>query len=308
MIENNAIAVVTVGVENINKALDLWQSIFQFTLRTRKTGADYGLSQIWKLKEDSITDQALLYTPGLAMGYLHLVEFKDPLPPIRSDAAISDLCPKNIDVACTELPTRFNELKELGFEFRSDWVQYEAAGHVVREVQMPGHDDTNIGFLDIKGQDYPFTPSGYAGLSCIVSIVPNVAEEETFYMDILELPSAGRHTLDGPEFEKMVGLPPGGSMDLRLLSEPDNIFGRVELIEYIGSTGKNLYPLSKPGALGLFQEVYFAKNMDAFQEHLIRKKIKFDLRKEVKTIFSSGTICILSTPAGKRIEVHERLL
>ena len=97
-------------------------------------------------------------------------------------------------------------------------------------------------------------------------------------------------------------------MDLRLLSEPDNIFGRVELIEYIGSAGKNLYPLSKPRALGMFQEIFFAENMDAFQEHLIKKNIKFDLRKEIKTIFSSGKVCILSTPAGKRIEVHERLL
>lgn len=306
MIENNAIAAVTVGVEDINEALDLWQNVFQFTLRTRKAGSDHDLSDLWRLEEDSITDQALLYTPGLEMGYLHLVEFKNPFPPIRRNAAISDLCPKNIDVACTDLPTRFKELKELGFKFRSDWVQYEAAGHVVREVQMHGHDDTNIGYLDIRGQDYPFTKTGYAGLSCIVSIVPDVALEEEFYKHSLSLPSAGRHVLDGPEFEKMVGLPPGGSMDLRLLSEPDNIFGRVELIEYVGLNGKNLYPLAKPGALGMFQEVFFAKNMEDFLEHLVAKNINFKVHDKIKTVFSSGKVCVLSTPAGKRIEVHER--
>lgn len=306
MIENNAIAVVSVGVEKLDTALGLWRDIFQFSVYDRKTGPDPALSRLWKLEDDRIADQALLYTPGVNKGFLHLIEFNSPLPAIRENAKTSDLCPKNIDVACRGLPDRYEELKSMGHTFRSNWVQYQADDHDVYEVQMIGHDDTNIGFLELIGEAYPFTTSGYAGLSCIVSIVSDVETEENFYKEILSMSSAGRHLMEGPTIEKMIGLPPGGKLDMRLLSDVDNIFGRVELIQYVGLDGENLYPKAKPGALGMFQEIFFTHDIDQFEDHLTSKKVIFDTYDNVSTLFSRGKVIVLKTPAGKRIEIHQR--
>jgi catechol 2,3-dioxygenase-like lactoylglutathione lyase family enzyme len=308
MIHHQAIAVVTVGVENMERALELWSGIFGFRCRQRKRGNDPSLSQLWELEPDRIVDQALLETPGVSTGQLHLVQFRDPLPPVRQGAANVDLCPKNLDVACTDLPARFKELQAAGFTFRSDWVQYSIEDLAVREVQMGVHDEVNLVFVELIGRRLPYTQQGYAGLASLVSIVPDVAAEERFYADLLGLPSAGRHQLDGPAIEKMIGLPPGGALDVRLLSPPDEVFGRVELIQYRGIMGKNRYPQARPGALGFLHVGFLAADLAAFGQRAKNEGIPVRSCEAVETLYGTGRVAVITSPAGQRIEVHERRL
>jgi catechol 2,3-dioxygenase-like lactoylglutathione lyase family enzyme len=306
MIHHQAIAVVTVGVENIDRALDLWSGTLGFRCLERKRGSDPSLSRLWDLEPDRIVDQVLLGTPGVESGRLHLVQFRDPLPPVRQGAANTDLCPKNLDVACTDLPTRFKELQTAGFTFRSDWVQYSIENLEVREVQMGVHDELNLVFVELIGQKLPYTAQGYAGLTSLVSIVPDVAAEERFYADLLGLPSAGRHLLDGPAIEKMIGLPAGGSLDVRLLSSPDEVFGRVELIQYRGIVGDDLYPRARPGALGFLHVGFLTTDLTIFRQRAENQNVAVCSHEPVETLYGQGRVDMITSPAGQRIEIHER--
>jgi len=134
---------VTVGVKDLEVALRTWRDEFGFEIIARRDGPDATLGALWGIEPARIRRQALLGTPGLPKARVHLVEFDRPDPPVRG-AASTDLGPKNLDVACRDLPKRYDALLQKGQKFRSPWVEYPFEGKQVREVQMPGHDHTKI--------------------------------------------------------------------------------------------------------------------------------------------------------------------
>ena len=305
MIEK-AISVVTVGVRDMNQAVQLWGHRFGLYLIDRRSGPDEGLAKLWDLGPERIVEQVYFETPGADCGRFHFVQFSDPNPPVRERAANIDLCPKNIDMMCRDLPMRYDELQSAGYQFRSKWVQYHVEDMEVREVQMGAHDDVNLVLVELLGKELPFTTEGYTGLTSFITVVPDADAEEDFYESLFDLSLVSRHHLKGPEIEKMIGLPPGSALDMRLFGTEDNPLGRVELIQYEGVKGANLYPLAKPGALGSLHSTFFTASLDKFVSRAEAKGIEIHHFGHVETILGSGAACAVYTPAGMRIEVHER--
>jgi catechol 2,3-dioxygenase-like lactoylglutathione lyase family enzyme len=97
---------VTVGVADLDHALDFWVNSFGFEVQGRKEGQDLDLAQLWDIQPGDIARQALLKTPGETTGMMHLVEFNNPDPPVREGAQVFDLCPKNLDIYVNDLPLR----------------------------------------------------------------------------------------------------------------------------------------------------------------------------------------------------------
>ena len=164
---------VTVGVADLDNALPLWTEEFGFDIRTQRDGPDEGLAKLWGLGSgDAITRQAVVGTPGVAHGLVHLVQFANPGEPVRAGAEVFDLLPKNLDIHVKDLPANFARMKADGRPFRSDnYSEVTAAGGTTfREIHMRGHDETNIVFVEVIGEHLPYSPTGFAGVGPIITI------------------------------------------------------------------------------------------------------------------------------------------
>ena len=304
-----SIDTIIVGVQNINEAIELWVNQFGLEIVSEREGIDADLSRLWKLEDDEITKQALLATPKIDVGKIHLVQFKNPSTAVRQNANATDLGPKNLDVTCLDLPSKYDELIKKGYQFRSEYVGYqiESIGADVLEVQMPGHDHTNIIFVEQLGEKIQLSKKGYGGITSLVTIVSELDEETDFFMDIFSLKEALSEDLFGEHVEKMIGLPKGGGLRLNLL-EGDEIdrYGRVELVAYIGAEKQDdLYKIANPPALGTLHCVFRVEDIDSIKNNLRNRSVSFKEHGLLDLIYGKGEIISFRSPAGLRIEVQQ---
>ena len=300
---------IVVGVQNIDEATELWVDQFGLDVVSEREGIDSDLSRLWKLKDDEVIKQALLATPKIDVGKIHLVQFKNPSTAVRQNANATDLGPKNLDVTCLDLPSKYDELIEKGYQFRSEYVGYqiESIGADVLEVQMPGHDHTNIIFVEQLGEKIQLSESGYGGITSLVTIVSELDEETDFFMDIFSLKQALSEDLFGEHVEKMIGLPKGGGLRLNLL-EGDEIdrYGRVELVAYIGAEKQdNLYEIANPPALGTLHCVFRVEDIDSIKNKLKNRLVHYEEHGLLDLIYGRGEVISFRSPAGLRIEVQQ---
>ena len=304
-----SIDTIIVGVQNINEAIELWVNQFGLDIVSEREGIDADLSRLWQLEDDEITKQALLATPKIDVGKIHLVQFKNPSTVVRQNANATDLGPKNLDVTCLDLPSKYDELIKMGYQFRSEYVGYqiESIGADVLEVQMPGHDHTNIIFVEQLGEKIQLSKRGYGGITSLVTIVSELDEETDFFMDIFSLKEALSEDLFGEHVEKMIGLPKGGGLRLNLL-EGDEIdrYGRVELVAYIGAEKQDdLYKIANPPALGTLHCVFRVEDIDNIKNKLRKRSVSFKEHGLLDLIYGKGEIISFRSPAGLRIEVQQ---
>ena len=304
-----SIDTIIVGVQNINEAIELWVNQFGLDIVSEREGIDADLSRLWQLEDDEITKQALLATPKIDVGKIHLVQFKNPSTAVRQNANATDLGPKNLDVTCLDLPSKYDELIKMGYQFRSEYVGYqiESIGADVLEVQMPGHDHTNIIFVEQLGEKIQLSKRGYGGITSLVTIVSELDEETDFFMDIFSLKEALSEDLFGEHVEKMIGLPKGGGLRLNLL-EGDEIdrYGRVELVAYIGAEKQDdLYKIANPPALGTLHCVFRVEDIDNIKNKLRNRSVSFKEHGLLDLIYGKGEIISFRSPAGLRIEVQQ---
>lgn len=304
-----SIDTIIVGVQNIDEAIELWVNQFGLDIVSEREGIDADLSRLWQLEDDEITKQALLATPKIDVGKIHLVQFKNPSTAVRQNANATDLGPKNLDVTCLDLPSKYDELIKMGYQFRSEYVGYqiESIGADVLEVQMPGHDHTNIIFVEQLGEKIQLSKRGYGGITSLVTIVSELDEETDFFMDIFSLKEALSEDLFGEHVEKMIGLPKGGGLRLNLL-EGDEIdrYGRVELVAYIGAEKQDdLYKIANPPALGTLHCVFRVEDIDSIKNKLRNRSVSFKEHGLLDLIYGKGEIISFRSPAGLRIEVQQ---
>ena len=304
-----SIDTIIVGVQNINEAIELWVNQFGLDIVSEREGIDADLSRLWQLEDDEITKQALLATPKIDVGKIHLVQFKNPSTAVRQNANATDLGPKNLDVTCLNLPSKYDELIKMGYQFRSEYVGYkiESIGADVLEVQMPGHDHTNIIFVEQLGEKIQLSKRGYGGITSLVTIVSELDEETDFFMDIFSLKEALSEDLFGEHVEKMIGLPKGGGLRLNLL-EGDELdrYGRVELVAYIGAEKQDdLYKIANPPALGTLHCVFRVEDIDNIKNKLRKRSVSFKEHGLLDLIYGKGEVISFRSPAGLRIEVQQ---
>lgn len=300
---------IVVGVQNIDEATELWVDQFGLDVVSEREGSDTDLSRLWQLEDDDITKQALLATPKIDVGKIHLVQFKNPSTAVRQNANATDLGPKNLDVTCLDLPSKYDELIKMGYQFRSEYVGYqiESIGADVLEVQMPGHDHTNIIFVEQLGEKIQLSEKGYGGITSLVTIVSELDEETDFFIDIFSLKQALSEDLFGEHVEKMIGLPKGGGLRLNLL-EGDEVdrYGRVELVAYIGAEKQDdLYEIANPPALGTLHCVFRVEDIDSIKNKLKNRLVHYEEHGLLDLIYGRGEVISFRSPAGLRIEVQQ---
>ena len=272
-----------------------------------KEGEDAELSRLWDLANNDIARQALVGTPGESTGLIHLVEFNNPNPPVRQGAQVFDECPKNLDIYVHDMPTRHPELLAAGKTFRTETYSEVTApnGITFREIHMPSHDDINVVLLEIPGEELPFTQKGFAGVGPLITIVADAATEQAFFRDVMGLAILSNNILDGPEIEKMIGLPPGAALDVSIWGEEGAPLGQVEIIDYRGVQGTSLYPRARPKSLGILHIKYAVRDLSQLQGLLEVNELSWVPHGQVETVLGVAETISFITPAGLRIEAYE---
>jgi catechol 2,3-dioxygenase-like lactoylglutathione lyase family enzyme len=304
----DAIAHITVGVADLQAVFDLWIGHFGLEIVARRTGSDPGLGKLWDIPAEHIADQVLVRTPGATTGWLHFVQFNDPVSAVRDGAAATDLGPKNLDVNCFDMDVRYEQLQAQGQHFRSEIVEYRIDDVHAREVQMPGHDETNIVLIEIlsDGCDIEFSPAGFGGVTSFVVVVSDTIEEAGFYRDVFDLDEVMHHRITGAAIEKAVGLPAGAALDMRLMGREKHIFGRMELISYQGLAGLNRFPLARAPALGTLHCGFAVDSVPETLEKARRAGLVASEFEDIETIFGTGHMGVFQSPAGLRVEAYHR--
>jgi len=301
------IAWVSVGVADMNAVRALWIDSLGLDVIAHRTGADTELGRLWGLPADQFVEQLLLATPGVETGFLHFVQFRAPDESVRKDAAATDLGAKNLDVNCTGMPELVERLIAAGYSFRSAIGEYEIDGIRAREVQMPAHDDINVVLIEVlsAGFEVDYTAKGYAALTSFVVIVPDVAREAGFYKRLFGMQEILCHSFSGAAIEMAAGLPPGTVLDLHLLGGPDNLFGRMELIEYTGIHGDNRFARAQPPATGILSCGFNVDSLDEFAGKAAGLDFAVSGRMQADVIFATGEVAQMMSPAGLHIWLNQ---
>ncbi|MEM7610608.1 MAG: hypothetical protein AAF270_02945, partial [Pseudomonadota bacterium] len=269
---------VSVGVADMQNACQLWVNAMGLEIVAERAGPDADLADLWQLAADDITAQLLLATPGQHTGQLHLVEFAEPALPIRHNAEVFDWVAKNLDIYVNDMPARIAELQAAGFEFRNeDFSEVTAPNGVrFREIHLPAHDGVNVVLLEILGESQPLTDAGFGAVGPLITIVPDAARERAFFASLLGLHQLSSNVLDGPEIETMIGLPQGAALDVSIWGNPDNPMGEVEIIEYQGTQGSDLYARAIGKATGIRQIRYHQPDAGQVAAHLTQHAVAFE--------------------------------
>jgi len=303
-----AFAHATVGVADLTAASGFWVRHFGFEITAQRDGPDAALAGLWDIAPEDVTAQALLRTPTAHAGALHLVQFERPAAPVRRDAQGFDYLPKNLDLYVRDLPARFRELQAAGVRFRSDPVTSPGPeGMIFSEVHLPGPDETNVVLLEIIGEGYDtcFNARGFAGIGPLITIVPDLAAEEAFYTAVLGMAITLTLRLAGPMLEKMIGLPAGAALVLKVYGDPAEPLGRVEVIEYERTQGRNLFARARAPALGTLHVTYRVPDLGPLRERLAGKGVAVTDHGDRQLLYGAGRLISFQSPAGFRIEVQE---
>lgn len=304
-----AFAHATLGVADLERAIAFWVQHFGFEVAAQLDGPDADLAELWELGPADISRQALVRTPGARAGAVHLVEFAKPAAPVRRGARVFDHLPKNLDIYVRDMATRFEALKAAGLSFRSDPITSPGPdGMIFREVHLPAHDEINVVLLEVigKGYDTCFNSKGFAGVGPLITIVPDLASEERFYTDVLSMAITLDMRLEGPMIEKLIGLPAGAALKLKVYGDPDEPLGRIELIEYERTSGNNFFARAKPPALGTLHVTYQVRTLRPLLDRLRAADVDVVDHGNRRLLYGTGHVVSFRSPAGFRIEAQER--
>lgn len=295
-------AYVVISVADMEQALGLWVDRFGMEIVTRRDGRDAALARAWGIGADDILDQALLRTPGVREGGVHLVRFRIPGPAVREDAAPTDLVPKSVDIAVRDIEARYAELSAAGYRFRSPVGRLVTQGGVeVFEVHMFGPDGLNLVFLEQPAHPEPTSDKGYGVAPQLVVVSPDNLRESSFYQSLLGLEQIAHNRFGGPSVEKTIGLPPGAQLDIRIMGDSRIDYGRIEIVQYEGAPSRDLYPRAKPPARGMLSVTYFVPELDS----IVARGASLGVRDlgSFDGVYGRGRLATVTTPAGLRLDL-----
>lgn len=299
---------VTVGVADLAAAEALWRDTFGLEVVAERGAGDAALAALWSLPAAAVGRQRVFATPGQTTGWLHLVEFPEPDPPVREGANTFDLAPKNLDIYVDDLPARERALRAAGHTFHGARHSEVVApdGTRFRELHMPAHDAINVVLLEVVGTHRHTSGAGFGAVGPLIVTVPDASAEQAFARDVLGLGKLSDHVLGGPEIEAMIGLPAGATLDVSIWGDADAPFGQLEIIAYGGTDGTNRYERARAPATGILQVRYHVSELAPLRERLDTNGLAYAVESCVSLIDGSGALLRFRSPAGLTVEVLEQ--
>jgi catechol 2,3-dioxygenase-like lactoylglutathione lyase family enzyme len=295
----------TIGVANLDSALEFWIDALGYEVIAEKEGADAGLARQWEINASAIKRQAFIGAPCAATGYLHLIEMLEPGPSVRDGAAVFDACPKNIDIYVTDIEQRVDALRALNYIFRSTTHSKVTAQDGTRfcEMHIGIHDDINLVLLELPDQQIATNAQGFGAIGPIISVVPNVVTEKCFYRDVLSLDQLTHNFFDGEAIERMIGLPSGAGLDVSIWGHKGDCEAQLEIVQYVGVGGENRFSRATLPNRGLHQVCFKTADASVIASKASSAGHVVAHRGDLSTLAGTGEYWSIYTPAGMRIDL-----
>lgn len=228
-LEDLYIKEVIISTANFAAARAFWCEQMGYQVLQQTATTDPGLLSLWQVSAKDIQRRAMLGLPD-AHTTLHLVEVLQPAVPLKQNVANLDALPKTLNLLVKDLPAVCQRLRAAGVTIKTGWVEYTQNGRHYRDAHIIGPDNTGIGLLEVLDEDYHVNDMGIGEPASFTCTVEDIAEEANFYTKL-----GGQKVLDehfwGQAIEKLVGLPPGGSLHMQLFG-PRTTHSRIELVSY----------------------------------------------------------------------------
>lgn len=283
---------VIVGVSNLEESLRVWRDQLGLRELWRSDGCCPHLASALGASAGDIVAQVSLGWSGRG-GNIHLLAFANPAAPVREQAGPLDACPKNLNMRVRDLPALCEVIESKGLTLRSPWVEYESDGTRYRDAHVEGPDATNIGLLEIVGDEYAVNDIGVGDLAACALTVEDLPAEAGFWRKLGFNCVLDRH-FSGPAMETLIGLPENASLHMQLYGGEEP-WARVELVSY-GCAMSSHYPRARvpsTGAIGLV----VAGLADEINASLWPASRQVDFRG------SQQRLATLDSPAGLQVQV-----
>jgi catechol 2,3-dioxygenase-like lactoylglutathione lyase family enzyme len=299
---------VTVGVADLDQALEIWVETLGFSQLAKMDGDDPELATLWRILPEDIQRQALLGMPDSAHGQLHLVEFREPGPAVREGARVTDSGPQSLVVYARDLKAQVKQMQEDGFTFFSAEPVESSLANGIRlsEIRLGLHDEVSLLLRELHGAEMNFNARGFSGIIGLVNVVEFAQAERDFYQQILGLQLLAERSIEGTELEQVMGLATGAVLETSSWGNTTDSSGQIELGDYRFVTpGNNLYPVAVPTQLGILHVSYAVTDLDEFKQKLHAAGLSFNDREYRDTPYAKGRFIRFRTPAGMNLEAFE---
>lgn len=304
---------VTVGVADLDQALEFWIGTMGYTQVAEAEGEDPELATLWRILPADIHRQALLQgiagsNPATGHGLLHLVQFLEPGPAVREGARVTDAGPQSLVVYARDLSAQVKRMQESGFTFNSaEPVEVNLAeGFQFSEIRLGIHDQLNLVLRELPGVEMTFNQRGFSGIMGLVNVVEFAQAERDFYHHVLGLGSLFERSIEGMALEHLTGLTTGAVLETSSWGIATDTAGQVELDDYRAvSPGNNLYPVAVPTQLGILHVTYGVTDLEALQQTLDAAGFRFNDREYREVLYGKGRFIRFRSPAGFNVEAFE---
>lgn len=293
---------VVLGCSNFEASYKLFSEDLGLSLVTASTAVTNDRKRLWGLAQDSTCREAVFGTPGRDRGLVRLVDFGLLAgTPVREGAEPFECSPKNLDYLTPDAQEGYARLVDRGHRFRSEPVSWTYEGVLVCEAQLPLQDGYNIVITSPMPEDKVEVP--YSGFSSSVFVVPDIEAAVLIYNQGLGLPLRHSARFAGPEIEKMVGLPPGAGLNMRVVG-PQERLGQVELVQYDGVVGRNLTSAARPPRTGLLYPAFHTEDIAKTERTLVEAGFWIETGQTETHDSLYGTALVLTavTPWGQLME------
>jgi len=308
---------VVFSVSDLEAAAKFYQEVAGWNVVYLGSG-DAAIAKHWGLASDQLIRQALLTNPGDECGFLRLVSFPGAEQvQMRSSAQTWDTGGIfDVNVRVLDIHAKFGQLREHGWQFYSDPIQFTFGPFVVWEVLTKGPD--GVVFAMVERVEPPL--EGWPHLrefSNVFNSTQIVADFDTsleFYRDKLGFRIYLEH--EGPSKEagpNVLGLPHNLATEIPrkvvILSPDGTNAGSVELIGFDGLTGADHSEHAVAPNLGILALRFPVADLAAYRQRLAEHGVKSVNGPSTLNIEPYGEVEIMTirSPEGSWLEFYQPL-
>jgi catechol 2,3-dioxygenase-like lactoylglutathione lyase family enzyme len=270
----------------------------------------------WELDADQEIHEIVLANPGAERGFLRLVEFPGARQrQIRSSAQTWDTGGHfDFNVRVKDIHRKFDQLRERGWQFYSDPIQFHFGPFTVWEVLAKGPDGLVIAMVERVQPPLEGWPN-LRELSRIFNatqIVRDFDRSREFFEQQLGFKVYLEHV--GPSKEPgptVLGLPHNLATEVTrkvvILSPDGSNEGSVELLAFEGITGADFSPNASPPNLGILTLRFPVADLDSYTAEIGARGVTPIVGPADVTIAPYGPVTIMAVraPEGALIEFYQ---
>jgi catechol 2,3-dioxygenase-like lactoylglutathione lyase family enzyme len=276
---------ITVGVSNLDTALDLFHGVMGLALEWRRP-LPAAQAQAWSLPAGVDGEWAELSCQGYPIGRLRLLALAPtPRETVRLDTQIGgpdsplDIGPKAIDFYVrSPAATAWHQLVAAGCIARSPPVRHVIGPVESEEAVLFGPDGVPllimVGHRHPASQMRPGAPHGdYSEVPTISVVAGDLERTRRFYGELLGL-TAAQDDETPAEFRdqvnRLVGIPAGSRVRFLLYQDPAEPSGKILLVHFGGASQRRLSDRMHPSRLGVALYTHGCRDLDALADRVRR--------------------------------------